>query len=539
MLENRLPMRSGEFVLPGVCSVLLHLFLVGALAADWKSPPEVVWIPGSQLTDAVQLETPAPGAPDAAGQAQADSQAEQGEGETGALEEAGGEDAEAVEEVGETDGVYRVGRVEFLGAAVRDLHRAEAGPAQAAPERRVVKRKSVGVRAAAAKEAPEPPRLDAALSPSAAAPAPMGHVSSATAPPKPRVVMAAAVPLDPPKLLADPVKQALAPTKPSPEPVEPPAPQPAKPAPAPPKKPAAAAANPATAPAKPSPTPSKPAPAAPAAVRQEKVAVRPPEGVPPAPLGPAAAAEHEVPLPAKTAPPGAGRGLASASPPPGSPGAAVRGGGSAGVSRGAAEQRPVRPAAGRVYVLAAGKPAGEQAEQKPAPAAQRPAEPRYGPRLKGDLELEFIGKEIAANGIRVQALFRDYPRNRHKRAMSAAESKKVTTIVPKSSRTGMNTVQTVLETAADGIYELRGHTDGGRPQEVAVTLTIHGAGSRPVVKRLGTRKVGGDSYLLKVMMPEGVLWDDDEGFSGSIQDSDGVTKYNSDSGLVWKEYNGN
>jgi hypothetical protein len=32
------------------------------------------------------------------------------------------------------------------------------------------------------------------------------------------------------------------------------------------------------------------------------------------------------------------------------------------------------------------------------------------------------------------------------------------------------------------------------------------------------------------------LWSDDSFFSGSIEDSESVTKFNTDTGIVWKEY---
>jgi len=38
-------------------------------------------------------------------------------------------------------------------------------------------------------------------------------------------------------------------------------------------------------------------------------------------------------------------------------------------------------------------------------------------------------------------------------------------------------------------------------------------------------------------MPDAILWDDESAFSGSMEDSNSVTKFNSETGLVWKEYN--
>jgi len=37
-------------------------------------------------------------------------------------------------------------------------------------------------------------------------------------------------------------------------------------------------------------------------------------------------------------------------------------------------------------------------------------------------------------------------------------------------------------------------------------------------------------------MPEGILWDDDSSFSGNMEDSESITKFNAETGVVWREY---
>ncbi|ACH38845.1 hypothetical protein Gbem_1830 [Citrifermentans bemidjiense Bem] len=185
----------------------------------------------------------------------------------------------------------------------------------------------------------------------------------------------------------------------------------------------------------------------------------------------------------------------------------------------------------------ASEPIKPEIEKTENPTAEmlRQAPPIFEARLKGDLELYVTGSDVAANRTKVMVHFRPYPKRRHHIPISMRESRKIKSIIPKISFTGKDTIQAVIEVASDGIYEFRGSEDTG-PQEARCTLTIHGTSSRPIIKEVGTRKVGKDSYILKVMMPEGVLWDDDTSFSGTIKDSDGITKFNSETGLVWKEY---
>lgn len=53
---------------------------------------------------------------------------------------------------------------------------------------------------------------------------------------------------------------------------------------------------------------------------------------------------------------------------------------------------------------------------------------------------------------------------------------------------------------------------------------------------LGKRTISRRSVLAKVLMPEAILWDDDAAFTGSLEDAGSTTKFNSNTGLYWKEY---
>ena len=417
----------------------------------------------------------------------------------------------------------------------------------AAPLAKADARKVQATATKAAKKSPEPNAQKAAASPVTPPQLlSMTRFSSSSLPARPRHVIAAAEP--------EPAQ-----VKPEPAPVK--------------AEPAPVKAEPAQLKAKPAPLKAEPAPvkagtvqvkreASPASAVQQPALLPASAPVAPRPVEPPAATKehhenaahptvHMVQKPAETKPSLFPQAAAKASTSreavvdtkPRTPAAPEHENATKGPSVAARLTEPAPP--GPVRQLAAIKPFALLAPAKP-PAAEADKlaaaplpqpEPAFGPHLKGELELEVSGKEIAANGIKVQILFRDYPKNRHQKPMTKAQSKRVKTLFPKSSRTGMNTVQSVIEAAPDGIYEFRGAPDNAATQEVSCTVTIHGTSTRPTVKRLGTRKVGPDSYIMKVLMPEGIVWEDDASFSGSIEDSDGVTKYNSETGLVWREYN--
>jgi hypothetical protein len=45
----------------------------------------------------------------------------------------------------------------------------------------------------------------------------------------------------------------------------------------------------------------------------------------------------------------------------------------------------------------------------------------------------------------------------------------------------------------------------------------------------------GTGVKFKFLVPDAIFWDDDDRFTGSMEDSDSITKFNSDTGLVWRE----
>ncbi|MBJ6725725.1 hypothetical protein [Geomesophilobacter sediminis] len=175
------------------------------------------------------------------------------------------------------------------------------------------------------------------------------------------------------------------------------------------------------------------------------------------------------------------------------------------------------------------------AEAAAGPGTAPPNQLRAFPAvaLDGDLVLKIRSKGIAGREVKPYVIFRDYPKSRHNRGMTAAEASRKTKLRPRSVALDNDQLQVVVDTAADGVYDFRA---GAEPAgEGACTLTITGRGGKKV-KPVGTRAIGGDNSLVKVLMPEGVLWDEDGPFTGSIEDSESVTKYNGETGLVWKEY---
>lgn len=184
----------------------------------------------------------------------------------------------------------------------------------------------------------------------------------------------------------------------------------------------------------------------------------------------------------------------------------------------------------------AGKNVEKKFPERGEKSGVSPSAKAFALPLDGDLVLIIREKEISKRDLKVIVQLQPYPKTKHDKAMSKVESQNVTKLVPKSAVINTDTVQAVIELAEDGIYEFKGKARSGEGFEGECLLTITGTHQKKKVKPLGTRKIGGDATIVKIMMPEGILWEDETEFNGSIEDADSITKYNSDSGLVWKGY---
>lgn len=163
----------------------------------------------------------------------------------------------------------------------------------------------------------------------------------------------------------------------------------------------------------------------------------------------------------------------------------------------------------------------------------KPAQPKGipVPVVNGDMKLAITGD----SRISLEVRFRPFPKSRRSRPLTRAESRKESQIVPIMVNKGDNIREAVIEQGREGIYTFIVSFE--KPgQNGSFVLTLHDKTSRKSVKKLGKKPVGERAVLTKVLMPEGILWEDEAAFSGSMEDSEGVTKFNSETGLLWKEY---
>jgi hypothetical protein len=177
--------------------------------------------------------------------------------------------------------------------------------------------------------------------------------------------------------------------------------------------------------------------------------------------------------------------------------------------------------------------------EKPASVAEtQPTQPPPSPQLilhppvTGDLKLVITGDV----DVKVDVFFRSYAKSRRSKPWTRWEAQKRRSILPKVIRTGKNVHEAVVEITEEGIYTIVVRPDNGNKGTAELVLKIRESRPGATTKKLGSRKIDETFEVARILMPDGILWDDDKYFSGDMEDSDSITKFHTGTGLMWREY---
>jgi hypothetical protein len=169
---------------------------------------------------------------------------------------------------------------------------------------------------------------------------------------------------------------------------------------------------------------------------------------------------------------------------------------------------------------------------------ERVAEKHQEPRgivttsLQGDLKMIISGD----SGIRLLVIFREFPKSRRNQPLTRSEARREQRIQPLVAKTDQETREVVVQTARDGIYIFAAEPERDDKAQATFTLKVVEAGGRERTVEIGARTVSAKTVLARVLMRDGILWDDAAAFTGRMDDSEGTTKYNANTGLYWKEF---
>jgi hypothetical protein len=90
--------------------------------------------------------------------------------------------------------------------------------------------------------------------------------------------------------------------------------------------------------------------------------------------------------------------------------------------------------------------------------------------------------------------------------------------------------------AEEGIYTFVIRNEGDIPYKTDVMFQIFEGKKGERIRNFGTVELSPHAELrFKFVFPEAVFWDDDDYFTGTIESSENLSKFNDKTGLIWKE----
>lgn len=155
------------------------------------------------------------------------------------------------------------------------------------------------------------------------------------------------------------------------------------------------------------------------------------------------------------------------------------------------------------------------------------------PELYGDLKFEIKIEEGLIDNLKTTVSYREFLKKQRNRPQKKSEIKYIR-VEPKIINREDNIMILIIEAAGEGIYDFMIESDN-KPFKASLEVKLYEKSAKQRSKTLGTMTAN-DKITSKILMPEGIFWDDDSYFSGYMEDSESITKFNTESGLVWKEY---
>jgi len=154
-----------------------------------------------------------------------------------------------------------------------------------------------------------------------------------------------------------------------------------------------------------------------------------------------------------------------------------------------------------------------------------------------NIKIEVISGSAEMPDVATQVFKRSHPMDRVRKGEKQKEVDVVqkTEEGDKTEKTRSKKIFSVAK-ADKGIYTVIMRNKGEKADGADIIFTLYEKGKKERIKKYRAVTLSPEAAVkFKFLLPEGVFWDDGDRFSGSIEDSDSVTKFNSETGLTWKE----
>lgn len=165
----------------------------------------------------------------------------------------------------------------------------------------------------------------------------------------------------------------------------------------------------------------------------------------------------------------------------------------------------------------------------PAPlqAESRLPKPLVGPPTYGDMKVM-----VKREDIKLKVMYRDYPKQGRSGDVARPRRAVQLPVLLKRSQEG---VEAIVVTAKEGVYIVMAEPESS-PAEADFFISLYDPGDKKMTVPKINVRIRNSTVIARILMPEGVAWDDSTAFTGSIEDTNSITKFNAETGLYWKEY---
>jgi hypothetical protein len=174
------------------------------------------------------------------------------------------------------------------------------------------------------------------------------------------------------------------------------------------------------------------------------------------------------------------------------------------------------------------------------PEAEKPREePKQKPPLGvavsdalfyRDIKVEVFLKKAEASGISGKLYKKTHPTEE-----GYSKTERQTVGLTEDSASEGKVIFSVAK-AEKGIYTFVMMNTGETPQKTSLMIRLLEGKKGARNRKFESVNLNPNSQLaVKFILPEGIFWDDESYFTGSIESADSVTKFNDNIGIVWKE----
>jgi hypothetical protein len=161
--------------------------------------------------------------------------------------------------------------------------------------------------------------------------------------------------------------------------------------------------------------------------------------------------------------------------------------------------------------------------------------------IQKDISIEVFLEGLDRPAVLTKLFKKSHPELRRRRDRERQETVAGTvenTISREPGKTGTRHVFSVTN-AEKAAYTFVLENKGEEARTVDVIFRFYEGREKERDKEYHSRALApGGMLRFTFIMPEGIFWDDEDRFSGMVEDSRTITKFNNESGLVWKEEKG-